>query len=167
MLRKAGPDDAGLIAAWLNSTDNRSYLAENLRHGQLSEAVIKVASRRKDQAWYLYANDDSPTTPAAGLVALDHVEPIDGVANLWYVLGNKSFAGQGLTTRSIVEFCELNPLALEVAVAWAAEANLASIRCLEKAGFDPVGTIPNAFLLSNGRRCARKVYCRPFGKVIL
>ena len=54
MLRRAGPDDAAMIAAWLNRSDNRGYLAENLRQGQLSEQIVKLAIRRKDQAWFVY-----------------------------------------------------------------------------------------------------------------
>lgn len=163
MLRRASAEDAAMITAWLNDTDNSRYLAENLRLRQLNGGVVKVALRRSDQAWYIYSSGIGEANRPAGLVALDHVERFDGVANLWYVLGEKEFSRQGLTTRAIVEFCELNPLSLNVAVAWSAETNIASVRCLQKAGFNLVGTIPNAFAFTDGLRCARQLFFRPFG----
>ena len=160
MLSRAQPENAKLIASWLAEVRSRQWLTENLRFNPISEQLIKVAIRRPDQAWYLFQDPSEASDEYVGLIAFDHIEPRDSVANLWYVLGDSSRAGQGLTTAAICELCATNPLDLTVAMAWAAEKNAGSLRCLEKAGFAPLGIVDDAFQMSNGERCARHLFTR-------
>ena len=158
MLTRARPEDADLIADWLSVEETRCWLTENLREKPVTAQLVKVALRRPDQAWFLFTDPAVGSGAHVGLVALDHIEPSDGVANLWYVLGEKEHAGRGLTTAAIKEFCCSNPLSLRVAMAWAAAPNIASIRCLEKAGFSLIGIVDDAFQLPDGNRCARHLF---------
>lgn len=160
MLSRAQPENAKLIAGWLADESKRRWLTENLRWNPITEQLVKVAIRRPDQAWYLFQDPSETRGGFVGLVALDHIEPKDGVANLWYVLGDSSRAGQGLTTAAIRALCSTNPMNLKVAMAWAAATNAGSLRCLEKAGFSLLGIVDDAFQLSIGERCARHLFYR-------
>ena len=156
MLRPADAQDAALIARWLSEPDNTRYLTSNLRDNKLTPALVQVGLRRKDQAWYLFG--DEGATPV-GLIAVDSIDRIDGVGNLWFLLGEAAQRRRGLTARAIDAFCRANPLGLDVLIAWAGEPNEASLACLRRAGFREVGRIPNAFAVAGGR-FARVVFER-------
>jgi RimJ/RimL family protein N-acetyltransferase len=149
MIRKAEASDAPLIAGWLSTPDNTRYLTSNLRGGALTAALVQVALRRRDQAWYVFSADDSAAP--AGLLAVDSIDSIDGVGNLWFVLGDLASRRRGVTARAIDAFCRENPLGLHVLTAWAGEPNQASIGCLRRAGFHEIGVVPNAFAIAEGR----------------
>jgi len=155
MLRPADAQDAALIARWLSEPDNTRYLTSNLRDNKLTPALVQVGLRRKDQAWYLFGDENAPV----GLLAVDSIDRIDGVGNLWFLLGEAAQRRRGLTARAIDAFCRANPLGLDVLIAWAGEPNEASLACLRRAGFREVGRIPNAFAVAGGR-FARVVFER-------
>lgn len=161
MLRRASPDDAGLIAQWLSDTEITRYLTSNLRGGALTPQLVLMGLRRRDQAWFVYGHGDDPGAPQ-GLVAIDSIDAGDGVANLWFVLGAKTEGRRGITSRAIDELCRTNPMQLHVATAWVAEPNVASLKCLARAGFREVGRIENAVALPEGR-CARVLFARGLG----
>ena len=158
MLRPADAQDAELIARWLSAPDNTRYLTSNLRDNRLTPALVQVGLRRKDQAWYLFGDEKSAGTPV-GLLAVDSIDRVDGVGNLWFLLGEPEQRRRGLTARAIDAFCRANPLGLDVLIAWAGEPNEASLACLRRAGFREVGRIPNAFAVDGGR-FARVVFER-------
>jgi RimJ/RimL family protein N-acetyltransferase len=158
MLRPAQAQDAALIARWLSEPDNTRYLTSNLRDNTLTPALIQVGLRRKDQGWYLF-DDETPAATPVGLLAVDSIDRVDGVGNLWFLLGEAAYRRRGLTARAIEAFCRANPLGLEVLIAWAGEPNEASLACLRRAGFREVGRIPNAFAVDRGR-FARVVFER-------
>ncbi len=162
MLRAALPADAPTISRWLSEPSINRWLTSNLRGQGLAPPLVQVALRRKDMAWWLFG--DAEADAPAGLVALDSVDMIDGVANLWFVLGEHDKARRGLTSRAIRAFCDANPLGLVVATAWAIATNEASLRTLARAGFVEVGTIANAVALPEGR-CGRILFARPFGRI--
>ena len=150
MLRPAHAQDAALIARWLGEPENTRYLTSNLRENKLTPALIQVGLRRQDQAWYLF-DDEKPAAAPVGLIAVDSIDRVDGVGNLWFLLGETAQRRRGLTARAIAAFCRANPLGLEVLIAWAGEPNEASLACLRRAGFREVGRIPNAFAVAGGR----------------
>ena len=162
MLRPAQINDAPTIAGWLSDPDVTRYLTSNLRGGALSAQLVQVALRRRDQAWYLFRDPDETGARPAGLIAVDSIDTVDGIGNLWFVLGDKGKRRRGLTSRAIGEFCVNNPLRLHVASAWAGEPNAASIACLRRAGFREVGRIPDAFVVDKGR-FARVLFERQLG----
>lgn len=163
MLRRALPEDAERIAGWLSRPEVNRYLTSNLRGVELRSQLVQVALRRPDQAWFVFSDADSERDAPVGLVALDGIDEIDGVANLWFVLGEQERAQRGLTSTAIKMFCEDNPLGLRVAMAWAAEVNEPSLKCLARSGFCQTGRVDNAFSLMEGGRCARLYFSRGFG----
>lgn len=88
---------------------------------------------------------------AVGVLAVDSIDTVDGLGNLWYVLGDQARAGRGLATAAILRFVEDNPLKLHSVTAWLGVPNVASARCLEKAGFRKVGRIAEAFAVEGAR----------------
>jgi len=156
-MRPARLDDSARIAAWLSEAETRRFLSSPLRDGPIDAALVRAALRRPDQAWFLFGVDDEP----AGLVAFDGIDKADGIANIWYVLGEQGLAGRGLTTAALKQILADNPLRLVTATAWVAEPNAASVRCLEKAGFRPVGRVTRAFRDRDGRRYDRLLYEKP------
>lgn len=125
-------------------------LSSNLRGGGLSAAALAIGLRRRDQLWtmFLPAPDASP----AGLIAVDNIDPIDSIANIWFVLGDSSLRGKGLTSAAIVRFCCENPSGLHVLSAWIVDGNNASLTCLGKAGFELAGRISQAVRIAGERR---------------
>lgn len=153
-LWRAEQTDAPKIARWLSEPANVRYLTSNLRNATLNAGLVNAALRRPDQAWYLFAPElgsAKADQSAVGILAVDSIDVIDGIGNLWYVLGDQSRAGRGLATAAILRFVENNPLKLHCVTAWLGAPNLASARCLEKAGFQKVGRIAEAFMVEGAR----------------
>ena len=141
-LRAATAEDAALIAGWLNEPTIRRYLSSNLRDGGMTPGLVRAALRRPDQAWYLFLDEhDVPL----GLIAFDTIDAADKVANLWFLLGRSERSGRGEASGAIARLLAANPLGLHAATAWVGAPNLASARCLEKAGFQIVGRSRRAF----------------------
>lgn len=159
MIRPASDDDAGTIARWLSDGETTRYLTSNLRGGALSAQVVRLALKRRDQVWYVFSETLESAAPPIGLVALDGIDAIDGIANLWFVLGEREFGGRGHTARAIDALCATNPMQLDVVSAWVAEPNVASLRCLARAGFAQAGRIEGAVALPEGR-AARILFAR-------
>jgi acyl carrier protein len=82
-------------------------------------------------------DDDRPL----GVVGLCLIDQLDKTATLWYVLGNKSYAGQGVMTTAVNLFLEkaFTDLKLHSVQALVAEENSASRRVLEKNNFKRSG----------------------------
>lgn len=149
-LRPATAEDCPRIAGWLNDPAINATLSANLRDGGLTAPALALGLRRKDQSWYVFSASagGAPT----GLIAVDSIDRGDGVGNLWFLLGDQSLAGRGLTSTAIDAFCRSNPAQLHVATAWIVDGNAPSVRCLEKAGFTHVGRIVQGVRWQKGRR---------------
>ncbi len=159
-LRPATSDDAALLAGWLNDPATNRLLTGNLRGGGLDATALALGLRRRDQVWMLFA--ETAAAPPAGLIALDGIDRADGVANLWFLLGDKAQARRGLTSAAIAAFCAANPAELHVATAWIVAENAASRACLLRAGFAEAGRITDAVLI-DGRRQDRILFQKRFG----
>lgn len=140
-LRAATAEDADRAAPWLNAEWARRYLSSNLRAGGMTPALLRAGLRRGDQSWHVVEVEGVP----AGLVVLDQIDKADGIANLWYVLGDPALRGKGAMSEALRLICAGNPAGLHVLTAWVGAPNRASQRCLEKAGFARIGRIAGAF----------------------
>lgn len=152
-VRPAEIGDASQIAGWLLLPRVRRYLSSNLRGRDLDAGLVRAALRRPDQRWYLIVDGKA----AIGLIVFDQIDAIDGVANVWYLIGEESYLGQGYASSALRFIVEQNPLSLHTVTAWIAEINHASHRCLEKAGFRHIGEISEAFADEDGR-CDRVLF---------
>lgn len=155
-LKRAGNDDAPVISRWLNQPEIRRYLSSNLRHGEMSPALVRAGLRRRDQCWMLFQEAGQD---AAGLIALDGIDLVDGVANLWFLLGRPELRRKGLASAAVAKFASDNPVGLHCLTAWVAAPNNASHRCLSNAGFRLAGRFAEAVFL-DGHRYDRLLYQR-------
>lgn len=149
VLRPATADDCTAIAGWLNDPAINAMLSANLREGGLTAQALALGLRRKDQSWFVFGVTDGPP---AGLIAVDSIDRGDAIGNLWFLLGDQTLAGRGLTSAAIEAFCRHNPANLHVATAWIVDGNAASVRCLEKAGFRHAGRVAEGVNWQGGRR---------------
>jgi len=152
-IRDASTDDAQLIAEWVNAPRVCKFLGSNFRRGTMEPGLIRAALRRPDQHWFVFEVDQSP----AGIVVLDQIDKGDGIANCWYAMGDEGFLGKGHTSEAIKLATGQNALELHVLTAWAGEANQASRRCLEKAGFNEAGKVTSSAVI-DGSRMDRILY---------
>lgn len=153
-IRRADNDDADLIANWLTQPAITRYLSSNLRANAMTPALIRAALRRRDQLWALFMDNDQKPL---GLIALDQIDPVDSLANLWYLLGQSAQGRQGLTSAALRQLLDANPMQLATVTAWVGAPNEASRRCLMKAGFRQIGQITGAFVI-DGQRHDRLLY---------
>ncbi len=82
----------------------------------------------------------------AGLVALADIDAGDATAMVWYLLGDASLSGRGITSTAVklmAQKCFLE-LKLESLYAWVMEDNAASTKVLRKAGFREAGRLRRA-----------------------
>lgn len=108
---------------------------------QILEApLLKMMLNRDQHEFKLFTSRESDNKPI-GMVALSDITYDFKTATLWYLLGEKNYAGQQFTTQAVgrmlnYAFGEFN---LETIYAWAVESNKASIRVLEKNNFRLIG----------------------------
>ncbi len=78
-----------------------------------------------------------------GIVALRDLSPNFKSAMLWYVLGDKTCSRHGYTTRAVRKLLHFGfaDLGLEAVNAWTVEANIPSIRVLERNNFRLIGRL--------------------------
>lgn len=138
-----------MIAGWLNDPAINAMLSANLRDGGVSPQALALGLRRKDQSWFVFCVGESAP---AGLIAVDSIDRGDAIGNLWFLLGDRTLGGRGLTSAAIDIFCQSNPANLHVATAWIVDGNAASVRCLEKAGFRHAGRVAEGVRWQGGRR---------------
>lgn len=139
-LRPIDEHDLDRVTRWLSLAENGKWLDLGSSGTAISPAMLKFMSSRPSHDLQLVElpGQDEPI----GLVAYGDIHMKNRTANLWYVLGDKEFAGRNLMTRAVSlmltrGFSELN---LKAVQAWAVHGNIASIRVLEKNHFSPVGT---------------------------
>ena len=147
-IRRMTAADAERVSDWLNRPSIRRLLTSNLRDGGMTPALVRAALRRPDQMWTVFCDDEGEPI---GLIALDSIDRADGVANVWYVLGNEILANRGLTSAALERFLKANPMGLATLTAWVGEPNVGSMNCLLRAGFRQVGRISNAFVVEGAR----------------
>ena len=140
-ITQANEKNAELISEWLSDIDTNLFLSSNLRNNNIELPLIKVTLKRIDQSWNILNYDNIPV----GLIVLDNYDKIDGLANLWYLIGDKKFRSKSIMSTGIKIFINNIPLKLDVVTAWTGSNNFASMKCLEKAGFNKIGKIRKAF----------------------
>ena len=138
---KATDNHVEQIAKWLSDPNTNIFLSSNLRSKQVSISMIKVTIKRIDQSWNIVSYENCPV----GIIVLDSYDQIDGIINLWYLIGEKNLRGKSIMSRAIKKFMKNLPFKLDVVTAWVGSNNKASIKCLEKAEFKKIGRISNSF----------------------
>jgi RimJ/RimL family protein N-acetyltransferase len=147
----------GLVAAWLSKPDVNKWLTSEWRNRAVEPQVIAVVVRNRRNRLFLVRCNGEP----CGMVALSDIDLVDGTAMVWYLLGEPSLAGRGVTSEAVrlIARESFQTLGLRSLYAWAMADNVASQRVLEKAGFRHVGQI-RASAVSNGAPVSRIYYDR-------
>ena len=136
------PPDGGLLAlaaTWLGDPANHRWLDFGQGRQALPAAALALLVHRPTNVVRVFTSDVDATP--IGLVALSDVSTAFRTANLWYVLGDKTYGGRGLTSRAVARllttaFREHGLAAID---AWAVDVNRASIAVLEHNRFTLIG----------------------------
>lgn len=147
---------AELAGEWLAVIENSKWLDFG---GSVvpTTVAVRLMSQRPAHCFRIFTPDDGETP--IGLVALSDIHPVFRTARLWYVLGDKRFAGKGYTKRAVSELLKLafERMELESVNAWAVEANAASLAVLRANGFQMIGRQRRCHLI-DGRNYDRLLF---------
>lgn len=135
-------DDFETVAAWLSDGEINRWLVSEWRGREFGSPMIAVMLRNPRNRIYLISCDDQP----CGLVGFSDIDAGDRTANLWYLIGDRSFGGRGVTTEAVRLAIEkgFGELDLASITAWIMADNQASRRVLEKNGMREAGTLRQA-----------------------
>lgn len=147
-LRPLAANDLDLVAMWMGDKDNYQWLDFGAGLQVLTAPSLAVMSRRDINYLRLFTSEahDRPI----GAVALSNMATAFGSATLWYVLGDKAYAGHGYTRCAVGRLLArgFGELGLTSVNAWAVETNPASVRILQKNGFRLIGRQRRCHLLN-------------------
>ena len=152
--------DAGLLAlaaTWLGEPSNHCWLDFGQGRQALPAAALTLMARRPTNVLRVFTSA-ADTTPI-GLVGLSDLSTAFRTANLWYVLGDKTYGGRGLTTRAVAQLltAAFTTHGLRSVTAWAVDVNRASIAVLERNRFTLIGRQRQCHVV-NGRHHDRLLY---------
>ena len=138
-LRPLDPDELQLAASWLAQKENYQWLDFGNGVQALSAQSLKFMLQRDIHAPMAFTSDadDLPI----GLAVLSNIDRNFRTATLWFLLGDKRYAGQGYATRAISKILThgFKELELQAVDAWAVDANIPSIRAMEHNNFRCIG----------------------------
>ncbi len=163
------PLEAGnleLVAGWLAEEQNRKWLDFGGGVQCLNPVTMRMMQQRGTHVFRLFFGDDAVSpTGVAGLISVDRTF---GTAALWYVLGDKSQAGRGITTRAVAGLLAeaFGPLGLTAVNAWTVDRNLPSQRVLERCGFKKIGRQRRCHVI-DGEPCDRIHYDLLAGELVI
>jgi RimJ/RimL family protein N-acetyltransferase len=138
-LRSISNGDAELIGEWMSEEENYRWLDFGAGRQSLTAVNIRIMMQRDIHAIRVFT-PDSDDVPI-GVVALSDIDRNARTACLWYVLGDKTFAGRGYTARAASKMLRegFSDLGLQSVYAWTVDSNAVSIRILERNGFRVIG----------------------------
>lgn len=128
-----------LVAGWLADPVNARWL--DFGPGQRVLTAGALAFMLQRELHLLRAVRVADRAHPIGVVALSYVDRRTRTAQLWYLLGDKTCEGRGLTSAAVGRLLRIafHEIGLEAINAWAVEHNVGSIRVLERNGFRLIG----------------------------
>jgi RimJ/RimL family protein N-acetyltransferase len=138
-LRLIDNADAELIGEWMSQEENYQWVDFGAGHQSLTPINVRIMMQRDIHVIRVFTPEmkDLPI----GVVALSDIDRKAKTASLWYVLGDKRFAGRGYTARAASKILGEGfiDLGLQSVYAWTVDCNVASIRILERNKFRMIG----------------------------
>jgi len=149
------PDHFELAASWLSRPDTNRWLNSEWRGRQTTSSMIAIMLRNRKNRLFLVRSDGL----SAGLVGLADIDFPDKTAMVWYILGETSLSGKGVTTEAVRQVASIafGEMGLYSLYAWVMEDNTASLRVLDRAGFKKAGRL-RLTANSSGRQVDRVYY---------
>ncbi len=131
--------DLALAGEWLSNERNYAWLDFGAGVQHLSPLALAAMSKRELHDLVVFGVDER--SEPIGLIGVSNIAPMFGSGTLWYVLGEKTFERKGMTSEAVGLALDraFNTLGLESVNAWVVASNIASIRVLEKNGFQQIG----------------------------
>ena len=156
-LRPIEPSEIEIVAGWMAQKENYQWLDFGNGVQVLSAASLKIMLQRDIHLLRVFT-PDSEDLPI-GLVALSNIDRNFKTATLWCLLGNKSYARQGYSSRAISEILTLGfrDLGLQTVNAWAVDQNIPSIKMIERNNFRLVGRQRQCHCI-DGQPCDRLLF---------
>lgn len=132
------PELLRLVADWLSQKENYQWLDFGEGRQLVSPEWLKSSLQRGTQVLRVFTCDFDNVP--IGVVGLASINPHFKTANLWVVLGDKSYAGRGYAGRAVSRMLTLGftELRLRAINTWIVEHN-PSVRVAERVQFKPMG----------------------------
>ena len=143
------PHELELASKWLSEPHINRWLNSTFRGRTVSPRVLElILTKRENRLFTIKFRGE-----ACGLVGFSDVDEVDRLANLWYLLGDRTLSGHGITSAAVGAALEIafGEMALVNVRAWVTESNHASRRVLEKCHFRVAGRLRQAGVAADGR----------------
>ena len=131
------PEMLQLVVGWLSQKENYQWLDFGDGRQMVSREWLKIAMQRGTHVLRVFtADDDVPI----GVTGLTNVNIHFKTANVWVVLGDRSYAGRNYATRGTAAMMALGfrELGLESIHTWIVDGN-PSVHVARKVNFQPMG----------------------------
>lgn len=130
---------AAVVTRWLSDENNLKWIKLGTESQKIDPVTFRIMSQRPQHDFHIYFHED--TGQPIGLVAFSEIDHTSKTATLWYMLGEKEFAGKGYTTKAVNELLRYGfyELGIRSVYAWAVKDNVASVKILEKNHFNYIG----------------------------
>lgn len=131
------PELLQLVVGWLSQKENYQWLDFGDGRQLVSREWLKIAMQRGTHVLRVFTSDDDMPI---GVTGLTNINPHFRTANVWVVLGDRSYAGRNYATRGISALMTFafRELGLEAIHTWIVDGN-PSVAVARKVNFKPIG----------------------------
>jgi RimJ/RimL family protein N-acetyltransferase len=131
------PELLQLVVGWLSRKENYQWLDFGDGRQLVSREWLKIAMQRGTHVLRVFTSDDDFPI---GVTGLTNINPHFKTANVWVVLGDRSFAGRNYATRGISAMMThgFRDLGLDAIHTWIVDGN-PSVAVARKINFKPIG----------------------------
>ena len=132
------PERFNLAAQWLAQKENYQWLDFGDGRQTVSPEWLKISMQRGSVVLRLFTR--AADEPPIGIVALGNINPQFKTANIWVVVGDKSYLARGYATRASSKMMTLgfSELGLHAIHTWIVEHN-PSVRMTKRLNFHFIG----------------------------
>lgn len=144
------PEVIELVVGWLAPKENYQWLDFGDGKRVPTPAWLKIMTQKGTEVLRVFTSDLNGVP--IGVVGLSNVDHIFKIATLWGVLGDKSYARQGYTTRALSKMLTLGftELGLHTVNNWVVDHNF-SIRIMKHLNFRFVGRLRQCHVIDGVR----------------
>ena len=140
--------DFELLASWFHNPENNKWLISRYNLERYNQIIHTRILKKSDNFFCMVYDLYQPI----GFVGLSLIDNLDKTGMIWYILGERSYAGQSVMTIAVNLLLEkaFTDLKLHSIQAIVAEKNAASLRVLEKNNFKRSGIQRESHFIEGG-----------------